>query len=284
MPPQVRTSIGGLRALPKKPTSTIGTTFTPIAPTSSGVAALLAGCVMDPWFGDVHTATVEVLRRAGYRVVIPEGQTCCGALAAHDGDADGTRRLARRNVKAFVAADLIVTDAAGCGAHLKEYGHWAGDAGEVLAAKVKDVTEVVAAAIADGRLPELDLPRGKVAMQDPCHLRHAQRIVAEPRSIVTAAGYEPVEIDEVGMCCGAAGMYSVLHPAASAELGRRKAAQVEGAGTTVVASANPGCEIQLRGHLGGAYRVAHPVELYWEALQSAGAEAVGLSTVDGGNR
>lgn len=284
LPRQVRMSIGGLRPLPKRPDSTIGSAYAPVAPAGSGVAAVLAGCVMDPWFGDVHTATIEVLRRAGYRVVLPDGQTCCGALAAHDGDAHGTRRLAKQNVKAFVSADLIVTDAAGCGAHLKEYGNWAGDAGEIFASKVQDVTEVVAAAIEDGRLPRLEVPRGKAAMQDPCHLRHAQRIMAQPRAIVSAAGYEPVEIDDVGMCCGAAGMYSVLQPAASAELGRKKADQVRASGSTVVASANPGCEIQLRGYLGGAYRVAHPVELYWEALQAADMDAVGWSLADEGTR
>lgn len=284
LPRQIRTSVAGMRTLPKRPVSTMGSAFTPISSSGSGVAAMLAGCVMDPWFGDVHTATVEVLRRAGYRVVIPAGQTCCGALAAHDGDVNGARRLARRNLPAFASAELIVTDAAGCGAHLKEYGNWAGDAGEILASKVKDVTEVVAEAIADGRLPKFDIPRGKVAMQDPCHLRHAQRIVQQPRVIVAAAGYEPVEIDEVGMCCGAAGLYSVMQPAASAELGQKKAEQVKASGSTLVASANPGCEMQLRGYLGGAYRVAHPVELYWEALQTADADGLGWSLADGGSR
>lgn len=271
LPRQVRNSIAGLRRLPKRPATTIGTVHSPVSPAGSGVASVLSGCVMDPWFEDVHEATIEVLRHAGYRVVFPDGQTCCGALAAHDGDSAGTRRLAKKNVRAFASADVVVTDAAGCGAHLKEYGHWAGDAGEILAGKVRDVTEVVAEAIADGRLPKLDLPRGKVAMQDPCHLRHVQRVVDEPRRIVAAAGYEPIEIDEAGMCCGAAGLYSVLQPVASAELGRNKADQVIAAGTTVVSSANPGCEIQLRGYLGDAYRIAHPVELYWEAFQESGA-------------
>ena len=93
--------------------------------------------------------------------------------------------------------------------------------------------------------------------------------------IVRAAGYEPVEIDEAGMCCGAAGMYSVLQPSASAELGEKKADQVRASGSTIVASANPGCEIQLRGYLGGGYRVAHPVELYWEALQAVDGKPLG---------
>lgn len=135
-----------------------------------------------------------------------------------------------------------------------------------MAERVRDVTEVVAELIADGRLPRSELPRGPVAVQDPCHLRHAQRVVDAPRTILRAAGYEPVEIDQDAMCCGAAGTYAILRPDTSLELGRRKADQVRAAGSTVVASANPGCEMQLRSLLGPAYRVAHPVELYWEAV------------------
>ncbi len=103
-------------------------------------------------------------------------------------------------------------------------------------------------------------------MQDPCHLRHAQRIVAAPRQILAAAGYTPVEIDPVGMCCGAAGVYMVLHPETSEVLGLQKADQIRTAGPSLVASANPGCEMQLRSHLGPDFRIAHPVELYHEAL------------------
>jgi glycolate oxidase iron-sulfur subunit len=220
---------------------------------------------MDPWFGPVHDATVAVLREAGYRVVVPEPQTCCGALAAHDGHTEEARRLAEANVAAFAGADLVVSDAAGCTAHLEDYRHWA-QGGEDLASKVRDATELVAGLIADGRLPTLTVDRGRVAVQDPCHLRHAQRIVREPRDILRAAGYRPVEIDQDGLCCGAAGVYSVLEPETSAELGRRKADQVRGTGVTIVSSANPGCEMQLRAHLGAGHRIAHPVELYWESL------------------
>jgi len=108
-------------------------------------------------------------------------------------------------------------------------------------------------------------------VQDPCHLRHAQRIMAAPRSILTAAGYTTVEIDPDGICCGAAGIYTLLRPQASAELGRRKGDQVRASGARLVASANPGCELQLRSHLGDAYRIAHPIELYLEALTDQGA-------------
>ncbi len=235
------------------------------APQSSGAplgtVGLLAGCVMDPWFPGVHDAAVDLLTRAGYRVVVPAAQTCCGALAAHDGHADEARRLAAVNAAAFTGCDLLVADAAGCTAHLKDHGSGL--------PPVRDVTELVAEFIAAGALPRLAPGRGSVAVQDPCHLRHAQRILAAPRDILRAGGYEPVEIDPDGLCCGAAGIYSLLEPEASAELGARKAAQVVASGAGVVASANPGCEIQLRGYLGAGFRIAHPVELYREALAAS---------------
>ena len=227
---------------------------------------------MDGWFGDVNAATIEVLVWAGYDVIVPPAQTCCGALAAHDGWPDDARSMAEANTAAFSDVDLVVVNAAGCGAHLKEYGRWAAD-GAQLEVKVRDITEVMAQALAAGILPSLEADLGTVAVQDPCHLRHAQRVVDEPRAVLAAAGYEPIEIDPTGRCCGAAGLYSVLESAMSAELGEAKASEVLESGAPVVASANPGCEMQLRAFLGGRVRVAHPVELYWEALQQVGGEA-----------
>ena len=242
-----------------------------------GTAAVLAGCVMEPWFAGVQESTIDLLSRAGYRVVVPENQTCCGALAAHDGAAPAAQRLAKRNVAALAGVDRVVVTAAGCSAHMAEYGNWA-DGGEELAERSADVTMVIADLIAEGALPSLETDRGPVAVQDPCHLRHAQRETEAPRALLSAAGYTPVDVDPTGMCCGAAGIYSLVHPDASAELGKRKAREVGATGTTLVASANPGCEMQLRQHLDGFYRVAHPVELYLEALReeapsSAPAEA-----------
>jgi glycolate oxidase iron-sulfur subunit len=258
----------GLRPLPLRPQSIVGAVRRPDGP-PIGRAAVLAGCVMDQWFAPVHEATLELLRRGGYLVEVPERQTCCGALAAHDGAADEASDMAARNVAAFAGYDVVVADAAGCAAHLKELGHWA-EGGDELGGRVKDVTEVVARLIDTGRLPELAGDLGEVAVQDPCHLRHAQRIVREPRRILEAAGYRPVEIDPAGMCCGAAGIYMVLQAETSNVLGLQKADQVRAAGAALVASANPGCEMQLRSHLGAAFRIAHPVELYWEALRGAG--------------
>lgn len=253
--------LAGLRRLPLRPRSTIGFSSTG----TGNVAAVLAGCVMDPWFSGVHEATIALLRRAGWDVVVPESQTCCGALAAHDGAAESARRLAARNVESFADADIVVVDAAGCSAHMKEYGQWV-TGGEQLAERVRDITEVVADHIEDGTLPRLPERDIDVAIQDPCHLRHAQRITAQPRQIVTAAGYRVREIDPKGLCCGAAGLYTLLEADTSMELGRQKADQVAVTGAKIVASANPGCEMQLRSHLGEGYRVLHPIELYHEAL------------------
>jgi glycolate oxidase iron-sulfur subunit len=270
LPAPIRRSFSGLRPLGRR-ASWLGREVLPSG-ASRGTIGLLAGCVMDDWFGPVHDATVGVLTAAGYRVVVPKDQTCCGALAAHDGHVDVARRLATANADAFSEVDLVVSDSAGCTAHLKEYDHWAGPG---LGAKTRDVTELVAELIASGELPTIDIDRGPVAVQDPCHLRHAQRITAAPRSILAAAGYMPVEIDPDGLCCGAAGIYSILHPETSHDLGIRKAAQVRASGAPVVSSANPGCEMQLRAHLEGKIDVAHPVELYWQALLESSSQPSG---------
>jgi glycolate oxidase iron-sulfur subunit len=264
LPAPVRRSFTGLRALGGR-SSWVGREAMP-SHAPLGTVGLLAGCVMDAWFGPVHDATVGVLTAAGYRVTVPEDQTCCGALAAHDGHVAVTRELAEANRLAFSEVDLVVSDAAGCTAHLKEYDHWAGGP---FQDKVRDVTELVAELIESGRLPVIAGDRGAVAVQDPCHLRHAQRITTAPRAILRAAGHTPVEIDPDGLCCGAAGIYSILHPETSHELGMRKAGQVMATGAPIVASANPGCEMQLRSHLDGKAAVAHPVELYWRALSES---------------
>jgi len=196
---------------------------------------------------------------------VPEEQTCCGALAAHDGAADEAAVLAAINTAAFTGFDRVVSNSAGCSAHLASYGHWAPE-GEAIEEKAADALQIVSAAIADGRLPTLPPGRGVVGVQDPCHHRHALRMTAEPRRILEAAGYGVRDIDPSGMCCGAAGVYSLLRPDTADELGRRKADQVTATRVDLVASANPGCEIQLRSHLPESVRVAHPLELYWEAV------------------
>jgi glycolate oxidase iron-sulfur subunit len=231
----------------------------------AGSMGLLSGCIQDEWFRPVNRAAIELLERAGHRVEAPSSQTCCGALAAHDGRAEEAHELAASNAAAFSGFDQIVATGAGCSAHLAAYSHWT-DRGESVASRSVDITVAIARAIEDGRLPKLSLRRGPMAVQDPCHLRHAQRITREPRLILEAAGYDVVEIDEAGFCCGAAGLYTILQPEASDHLGNQKADQIRSTGVTKVASANPGCEMQLRSHLDDNHDVAHPIEWYLKAL------------------
>jgi glycolate oxidase iron-sulfur subunit len=255
--------VDALRTLPIPVPSTTGHEWRPEGE-PVGTVAFLSGCVMDPWYSATHVAVIQVLRTAGYRVVAPAQQTCCGALAAHEGAAYDAARMATQNVEAFEGFDHVVVDSAGCSAHMKGYGHLT-EGGENLARRIVDANEFIAVLVENGSLPVFEGNR-PIAVQDPCHLRHAQRIVDEPRTILRAAGCEPVEIDPGGMCCGAAGAYQLSHPTVAEQLGAQKAEQVASTGLTRVASANPGCEMQLKSHLGAEYEVVHPIEVYWEAL------------------
>jgi glycolate oxidase iron-sulfur subunit len=268
LPVRLLSRIKGLRPIPLIGGSHIGEAR-PATAARMGSVALLAGCVQDAWFGAVNEAALELLTAAGYDVSVPAAQTCCGALAAHDGAVADSERLASANVAAFGDFDIVVATAAGCSAHLAGYAEWAAG-GEELAGRTSDITVVIARAIAAGRLPALPARHTKVAMQDPCHLRHAQRVTAETRQIVAAAGCEPVEIDDTGMCCGAAGVYMMAQPDTSDELGRRKAEQVRAVDAKLVASANPGCEMQLRSNLEAGYEIRHPIEIYASALRESG--------------
>lgn len=247
----------GLRKIPLPHRTARGGSW---GPNEAPVATLFVGCVADAWFSDIHMATIEVLLAAGYRIDAPSSQTCCGALAVHDGFPRDAEAMSVRNRDALRDADVIVVNVAGCGAHLKtdpEFGH-----------KVRDVTEIVAAAIEDGRLPRLPENGEHVAVQDPCHLEHGQGIVSEPRLVLRAAGYEVLDVDPDGLCCGAAGTYLIDHPDTSAELGRRKAASVNATDARLVASANAGCEMQLRRYLDDSHEIRHPIELYARSLSS----------------
>jgi glycolate oxidase iron-sulfur subunit len=260
-PSRYRRVSGGLRSLRQRGSSTVGHVG---GPGDAGTVGLLAGCIQDEWFRPVNRVAVDLLELAGYTVAVPERQTCCGALAAHDGEAGAAETYQVRNRDAFGGFDMVVATAAGCSAHLADY-RWTGHQPETL-----DITVAVARAIGEGRLPKLKDGSGQIAIQDPCHLIHAQRVVAEPRAILAAAGYEVVETDPVAFCCGAAGMYTVHQPDASTKLGTQKANQVRATGVTRVASANPGCEMQLRSHLEPEFDIRHPIEWYHSALTAEG--------------
>jgi glycolate dehydrogenase iron-sulfur subunit len=236
-------------------------------------AALLEGCVQRALFGRVNRAAAVALAADGCEVVVPPGQGCCGALALHAGREDEARRRAAATVAAFAGHNRVVVTAAGCGSAMKGYGDLLGtDAARRFAASVRDVTEVLAElGPAAARAP---LPPTRVAYQDACHLNHAQGVASQPRAILSAIpGVELVEIEDAGMCCGSAGIYNLVQPRAARELGERKARAILAAEPDVVATANPGCAVQLQAALRrlgrGDLRIVHPAELVAQAVSAA---------------
>jgi glycolate oxidase iron-sulfur subunit len=251
-----------LPALPSKAAPRLPAETLPAA-TPRGTVALLEGCVQALLFPGVNHATVMLLARAGYRVVVPEGQGCCGALHLHWGDRAGGRERARRNLAVFAEADWIVTNAAGCGAALRGYEHLLGDdpRAATFASRVRDVTELLAEHL-PGPRRSLDL---SVTYHEPCHLAHGQRVREAPRTILRAIpGLRLVELAESDACCGSAGIYNLLEPEIAGQLLARKLDRIAATGAEVVVSGNPGCLLQLRQGVaarGLAVEVYHPVEL-----------------------
>lgn len=254
--------------------------------------ALLRGCVQAGLFAPVNRATERVLRANGVSPVAADGQGCCGALHAHGGDLEHARNLARRNVEAFEAAgaERVVVNAAGCGAAMKGYGHLlAGDPGfarraERLAARVQDVTEVLAE-----RGPRRGAPlRLRAALDDPCHLLHAQGVSAAPRRVLEAVpGLELTELEDASGCCGGAGIYGITHPELGGRIGSDKVAAVLRSGAEVVATGNPGCIMQIGGGLrlaGSRVPVLHPVELLDASYRRAGYYEPASATSGGPGR
>jgi glycolate oxidase iron-sulfur subunit len=234
----------------------------PLRATGSDVW-LFTGCVMDAWQRPVHQAVIDVLGRAGIGVALPgRGADCCGALHVHAGLVDGARKLARRVLASMPGEAPILVDSAGCGAALKDYGHLLGtDEAKGFAARVFDVHEWVAQHLDRLPKPARRLPF-RVAVQDPCHLRHVQRAHQHVRAVL-APYADLVELDDEGLCCGAGGAYGVTHPEMAAELRGRKVDAVRRTGAPVVASANPGCIMHLQA---AGLDVRHPFELMVEAL------------------
>jgi glycolate oxidase iron-sulfur subunit len=229
---------------------------------SRGRVGLLTGCVQRAVFPDVNAATARVLAADGFEVVAP-AQGCCGALSVHAGRLEEGKAFARKLVDAFEDVDLVVVNASGCGSHVKELGWLLGDErSATFSAKVRDAGELLAGA--PPRVPRHPLPT-RVALQDPCHLRHAQALpLSYARALARIPGLEVVEPAEQDLCCGSAGIYNVIQPDAARELGDRKAAHVLATGASAYASANPGCLVQVSHALHRAGRPLpslHPIEL-----------------------
>ena len=217
--------------------------FSPAIGEKRGRVGLVRGCVMSVMFQATNLATMKLLNRAGYDVVVPPEQVCCGALYAHGGNLRQARENAKRNMAAFAAVDTVVINAAGCGSTLKEYGHLI-SGGESLSRKVKDITEMLVSAKFEARDPR------KVTYHDACHLAHAQRITKAPREIIRAvAGENFVELPESDVCCGSAGSYNLTEPVMAERLQRRKTENILKTGAEVVVTTNPGCLLQIRAGL-----------------------------------
>jgi len=243
---------------------------TPAAGEKRKRVGLLLGCVQRTFLSPVNAATARVLSAEGYEVVAPEEQPCCGALPVHAGEEESALQLARKTIDVFEKADveIIVTNAAGCGSNVKEYGYLLRDDPQYasrarkFAAKCKDISEILCAAEPRAERKPLKL---RVAFHDSCHLQHAQNVHAQPRALLAAIpGIELSEIPEAPICCGSAGIFNLVQPDAANELGDRKAALIHPLKPNVVSTGNPGCLLQLQASLartGEPIPVVHHIQI-----------------------
>lgn len=240
--------------------------------------ALLTGCVQDLIYSEINRDTVTVLARNGCEVHTPPEQHCCGSLHAHNGEWSLAQTLARRNLDQFPPEDYdaIITNAGGCGSHLKHYVSLLKEDPDYAArarawdAKVKDIHEWLAEI---GLVPPTDAqPERRVTYHESCHLTHGQKIVAQPRDLLRAvSNLELVELPESNWCCGSAGVYNLTQPAMADELQARKLAHIRATGADTVATGNPGCLLHLVNGAkkeGMTLRVVHPITLLAEAYDS----------------
>lgn len=239
-----------------------------------GAVGMISGCAMSAMFGRTNAATVRLLNVAGYDVITPPAQICCGALFAHSGRLDQAREHARANIRAFSrhSLDAIVINAAGCGSTLKEYGHLLDHepAAQRFAQKVRDLTEF----LIEQRFTEKKFRpwEGKVTYHDACHLAHPQHITRPPRDLVKAVARDQyVELPESDLCCGSAGTYNLTQPAMAAQLQERKVQNILATGATTLVTTNPGCILQIQAGLHnaapGKVRVLHIADFLAEALE-----------------
>jgi glycolate oxidase iron-sulfur subunit len=234
-----------------------------------GTVAFFTGCVMNSMMGSVNRASVKLLTAAGFDVVVPEQQICCGALANHAGLRETAKEMARTNIAAFPVdkLDAIIINAAGCGAMLKEYPLLLDGAGG-FSSKVKDIAEFLASTRIAERLKH-SIPQ-RVGYDDPCHLIHGQGVKSEPRKLLKAIpGIQFVEVEGADQCCGSAGIYNITQNELSMEILDRKMEKIQKANIDVLATGNPGCMFQFKygaRKYGMKLEVVHPVELLARSL------------------
>jgi glycolate oxidase iron-sulfur subunit len=256
---------------------------TPAVGTKRRRVGLLLGCVQREFFSQVNAATARVLAAEGCEVVAPQEQPCCGALLVHAGEEAAAMELAKRTIETFERANVetIVTNAAGCGSNVKEYGHLLRDdpayaeRAKAFAAKCKDISEVLAGLEPHAKRQRLKL---RVAFHDSCHLQHAQGVRLQPRALLSSIpGLELAEIPEAAICCGSAGIFNLVQPEAANELGDRKADLIEPLNADVVATGNPGCILQMQSALarGGLKTpVVHTIQILDASIRGESVESL----------
>ena len=239
---------------------------------------LLTGCVQDLVLPNVNRDTADALLANGCEVHTPAVQACCGSLHGHNGEMFAARDLARRQLDQFDldALDAIITNAAGCGSHLKTYGRLLQDdsvyaeRARVWDRKLKDIHEWLTEI--DFRPPTTSLPATRITYHDACHLCHGQAITRQPREILDAIpGLEMVDLPESTWCCGSAGIYNITQPETSADLKKRKVDHILSTDAETVATANPGCHLQIQHGLrqaGSNAEVIHPITLLAQAYRA----------------
>jgi glycolate oxidase iron-sulfur subunit len=242
---------------------------------------LLTGCVQDLAFSQVNRDTADVLLANGCEVVTPRAQFCCGSIHAHNGELELAKQMARFNLRAFdlERLDAVITNAAGCGTHLKNYRHLLqddptfADRAKQWSSKVRDIHEWLAEI--GIRSPTTRISQ-KVTYHEACHLCHGQKITRQPRQVLKAIpGLELVELPESTWCCGSAGVYNITQPEMSQKLLRRKMANIAKTAAQIVASANPGCSVQLQAavhNMNLKLEIAHPISLLARAYRKSDAQ------------
>jgi glycolate oxidase iron-sulfur subunit len=252
------------------------------------VVGLLTGCVQGEFFPGVNAATARVLAAEGCEVVVPPRQGCCGALSVHNGREEEAKRFARATIEAFEVAGVqtVVVNAAGCGSSMKEYADlladdpaWA-ERAAAFSGRVRDIAEFLAEL---GPVAVRHPLPVSVAYHDACHLGHAQRVRSQPRRLLRdIPGLELREIPEGELCCGSAGIWNVLFPGPARELGERKARNIGATGAQLLATANPGCLMQVSSSLrrqGTRIGLAHTIEVLDASIRGLPVESLtGTST------
>lgn len=233
---------------------------------------IFTGCVMDVWQRETHRAVADLAGRVGLSYGVPDARgSCCGALHTHAGLHESSVRRAELTMSSMPGDAPIIVDSAGCGAAMKEYGSILGtDEARLFSARVVDAVEWLAELMDRSDLASALAPvssyRPTVVIQDPCHHRHVQKVHGSTRRVLRDRA-DVLELADDGLCCGAGGAYSLVHPDLAEVVRARKVEAIRSStadrGEVVVASANPGCSMFLAA---AGLRVRHPVDIVRDSV------------------